>query len=390
MQSVLDSHFEDKIEAAEFWTAKQRQCHSIHYTISYRGSYKPELPQFFINKFIGPTSKGKIVFDPFAGRGTTGIQANLMEQIAWVNDINPMLEHIIYPLTHPPTLAQISTRLKTIPFNGPCDLIDWNDFEPFYHENTYRQLLNLRDYLDIKQKEGTWDNVDRFIEVIALSRLHGHSQGFFSAYSFPQIAVPPSRQRKINEKHAYPSPRDVPKRIIRKAKNSLRGDISLLHKWNHRNQITLEDSRQLNQKFYPDESVDLIITSPPFLAQVDYIQDNWLEFWFLRIDEEDFRTKLIQTPNLDVWRSFILDSLEEMYRVLKYNHYAVVEVGDVKYRRKRINLNVHVEELANKIGFYHEKTFINTQKFTKLSNCFNVKNNVDGVNTNRCVVLKKV
>ena len=28
----------------EFWTAKQRQMHSLHYANSYRASFKPELP----------------------------------------------------------------------------------------------------------------------------------------------------------------------------------------------------------------------------------------------------------------------------------------------------------------------------------------------------------
>jgi len=49
----------------EFWTSKQRQSHSIH-EISYRACFKPQLPNFFIQKI---TSKNDIVYDPFAGRG---------------------------------------------------------------------------------------------------------------------------------------------------------------------------------------------------------------------------------------------------------------------------------------------------------------------------------
>ena len=58
----------------EFWTAKQRQANSIH-EISYRACYKPQLPRFFIDIF---TSSGDVVYDPFAGRGTTLIEAALM------------------------------------------------------------------------------------------------------------------------------------------------------------------------------------------------------------------------------------------------------------------------------------------------------------------------
>jgi len=48
--------------SAELWTARQRQMHPIHYTVSYRGSFKPELPEFFIGRYL---PKPGIVLDPF-------------------------------------------------------------------------------------------------------------------------------------------------------------------------------------------------------------------------------------------------------------------------------------------------------------------------------------
>ena len=66
---------QSQISVGEFWTAKQRQAHPIHYTVSYRAAFKPELPSFFIQEYLG--KKKKVVLDPFGGRGTTAIQANL-------------------------------------------------------------------------------------------------------------------------------------------------------------------------------------------------------------------------------------------------------------------------------------------------------------------------
>ena len=43
---------EEKVLVGEFWTAKQRQAHKIHYTVSYRAAFKPELPSFFIKEFL--------------------------------------------------------------------------------------------------------------------------------------------------------------------------------------------------------------------------------------------------------------------------------------------------------------------------------------------------
>ena len=54
-----------------FWTARQRDAHSLH-EISYRACFKPQLPNFFIERLTTP---GEGVYDPFAGRGTTPVQA---------------------------------------------------------------------------------------------------------------------------------------------------------------------------------------------------------------------------------------------------------------------------------------------------------------------------
>src|SRR5262245_4538604 len=60
----------------EFWTARQRAAHSLH-EISYRACFKPQLPRFFIERL---TSPGDAVYDPFMGRGTTLLEAALMDR----------------------------------------------------------------------------------------------------------------------------------------------------------------------------------------------------------------------------------------------------------------------------------------------------------------------
>ena len=70
----------------EFWTSKQRQGNSLH-EISYRACFKPQLPNYFIKKY---TNEGDIVYDPFTGRGTTIIEAALMNRNVISNDINPL------------------------------------------------------------------------------------------------------------------------------------------------------------------------------------------------------------------------------------------------------------------------------------------------------------
>ena len=43
-------------------------------------------------------------------------------------------------------------------------------------------------------------------------------------------------------------------------------------------------------------TVDLVVTSPPFLDVVDYRGDNWLRNWFAGIDAESIRLSQHRAP----------------------------------------------------------------------------------------------
>ncbi len=366
----------------EFWTSKQRQELPLHYILSYRASFKAELPDFFIRHF---SKQGESVLDPFGGRGTTALQANLLRRIAFHNDINPISQKIAYAKTHPVALSEIAKRLQSFDLTTNTPIDEHQELLAFYHPDTLKELLNLR-----RAIQQNYDDVNRFIELVAVSRLHGHSDGFFSVYSFPQIAVSPEAQRKINAKRNQTPPyRDVKSRILRKAKQCLQGALRFQERFPEslNNQIRTGDSR--NMSWIESETIDLVVTSPPFLDKVDYIKDNWLKAWFYGINEDSFKDALVQTRNLEEWKTFMRETLKELYRVVKENGTVVIEVGEVMYKNQTVNLDEIVAELGEEVGFSLYAIFINKQRFTKLANCFGVANNEKGTNTNRCVVMVK-
>jgi len=282
-------------------------------------------------------------------------------------------------------------RLNEIDFCRPVDMSGFTDrLSAFYHPATYCELINLR-----SQIKHRYDRINRFIELLAISRLHGHSPGFFSVYSFPQISIPPERQRMINlKRHQEPEFRAVAPRIIRKAAQALRdGFSSEFFAVSSANAAQTADARAL--QWIGADTVDLVVTSPPFLDKVDYLMDNWLEFWFAGIDQREFQSRLVMCRSLDEWSVFIRDVLHEMLRVLKPRSYAVVEVGEVENAGQTIFLDEVVARAAEAVStpskrFIVEEVLVNQQSFTKLANCFNVDNNQKGTNTNRLVVLKSV
>src|SRR5690606_13052636 len=135
------------------------------------------------------------------------------------------------------------------------------------------------------------------------NRLTGHSGGFFSVYSMPpNQAVSAKSQVRINERRSQvPPERDVRKILIRKSDQLMRN-------------LTAADRIALagvapaarfvtgscdSTPDIPSDSVDLVVTSPPFLNEVDYRTDNWLRCWFHGIDSADL--PIWQVRRLDDW-----------------------------------------------------------------------------------------
>lgn len=366
----------------EFWTSKQRAASSLH-EVSYRACFKPQLPGFFIERL---TEKGQTVYDPFMGRGTTVIQASLMERRPAGCDINPLSTVFVKPRLSPPTLHQVTERLCGI------DLCDCDEMPEellvFYHPDTLRGICALKKYFLARQEAGYFDDVDAWIQMVALNRLTGHSPGFFSVYTMPpNQAVSVESQRKINrDRRQSPPKRDMVQIILRKTR-------SLLSRCDSQARQALREACRSSLLLTADSestpeieshSVHLAVTSPPFLDVVDYGSDNWLRCWFIGIDSREVPITMVK--KLEDWREKMERVFRELERVLVPGGYVAFEVGEV--RGGRVLLEQAVIRAAWPAGLEPLLVLINSQKFTKTANCWGVDNNRKGTNTNRIVLLR--
>ncbi|NOS72745.1 MAG: site-specific DNA-methyltransferase [Verrucomicrobia bacterium] len=364
----------------EFWTARQRQASSLH-EVSYRACFKPQLPRFFIERLTHP---GEVVYDPFMGRGTTPVEAALLGRVPWGNDINPLSLTLTRPRLTPPTLEDIAARLKEINLNDHDELP--NDLLVFYHPETLREICALKKYF-LRQR--SLDPVSDWIRMISLNRLTGHSVGFFSVYTLPpNQAVSIKSQIKINEKRSQiPPRRDVAKIILKKSKQLL-GDVTPSVRATLANvaaQARFTNAAASATHELPDNSVSLVVTSPPFLNVVQYADDNWLRCWFLGIDPAS--VKLTVPRRLDDWAVVMTDVFRELHRVLKPGGHVAFEVGEVHGGKTKLEETVLPCGIA--AGLKPELVVINDQEFTKTANCWGVDNMNKGTNTNRIVLFRK-
>jgi hypothetical protein len=134
-----------------------------------------------------------------------------------------------------------------------------------------------------------------------------------------------------------------------------------------------------------EETIDLVVTSPPFLNIVQYAKDNWLRCWFAGIDVD--AVQIAMHPKVEAWQSMIHDTLREQARILRPGGHVAFEVGEV--RNGRVLLEKVVWQAAAGLPFDRLAVMVNQQEFTKTANCWGVQNNAKGTNSNRIILLRR-
>ena len=366
----------------EFWTSKQRAAHSLH-EVSYRACFKPQLPRFFIERL---TQVGDTVYDPFMGRGTTLLEAALLDREVVGCDVNPLAPILCGPRLQPPLLEEVELRLGEIPLTGKVRK-KAEELNAFFHPKTMAKLRALQNYFE--ENHLFLDDVDRWIRMVATNRLTGHSPGFFSVYTLPPNQATSIRaQEKINAKRKQTPPeRDVAAIIAKKSKSLLKhldreGDQAL---WRRGQSARLLTASCASTPALASESVDLAVTSPPFLDVVDYQGDNWLRCWFNGIDSQ--RVEIFGYRKPEDWQEAMGQVLAELARVLKPGGHVAFEVGEV--RKGTLLLEELVIPAGLSAGLTPELVVVNEQEFTKTANCWGIDNLGKGTNTNRIVIFSK-
>ena len=74
-------------QACEWKHLPRNMNNQLHTICSYMAMFPPSVPHYFIDNH---SSEGDVVLDPFSGRGTTVLEACLMNRNAIGNDKNPL------------------------------------------------------------------------------------------------------------------------------------------------------------------------------------------------------------------------------------------------------------------------------------------------------------
>lgn len=255
------------------------QQHRLHALCPYFAMFPPSFARDAILKYTKP---GELVLDPFSGRGTTLLEALLLERRAIASDINPVAFCISAAKARLPKLAAVLGLIDGLERayaerpRSSAGLRLPEFFSVAFHPQTLFQILFMRERLKWRSRA-----VDRFVAALLLAQLHGeldHSPNFFSNQMPHTISTKPAYSLRYWRRHRLRPPRRDVFRILReKAAFRLATGRPIGYA-----RVACADARSLAQKFRGDaRAVSAIVTSPPYLDVTAFEEDQWLRLWFL-------------------------------------------------------------------------------------------------------------
>jgi site-specific DNA-methyltransferase (adenine-specific) len=308
---------------------------------SYHGMFPAKVAHYFIARYSRP---GDLVLDPFSGRGTTALQARIDGRRALCNDLSPLAYVLSRAKVDPPSWESVNAFVDEL--ERACrsarrrqqDVSD--DIRMLYHDNTLRQLCFVRERL-LSRSVADWTREELMVAGSLSGIMHGawrrDDTSQYLSISMPNtFSMSPAYVKKyIEENGLNKLDQDVFQCLRNKLARLYLDDVSGIAG----EAFHYDASELLNGGGIESGSIDLVLTSPPYLRVVNYGTSNWIRLWLLGIEEVgrergEGRKRLDEALDhqhtYNSYCDFMLRILLGIERVLKADGVAVVVIGDVK------------------------------------------------------------
>lgn len=299
-----------------------------HWYYPYKGKYHPRLVRSIFN-IIG-LNYGQTILDPFLGSGTTALEARLFGLNSIGFDISPVCTLVSNVKV---TAGQVANKLdqyaldaiKSMKYDFEItknELSKNTSLTNNHEKNKYQKFLN-------GLKDERIRNFYRVAQIIFASD-RGRRQRLFEAF----------------EKNVGLMIRSAID--LREVENNIKADRRL-----GKTQIEICDAKNLK---LPDETIDGIITSPPYSIALNYMENDKYALQEMGVDIRKLSNDCIGVKgNRDTKCELYVKDMEhcydEMYRVLKDNAYCVVVIGDAKVNGEPTRTVKEAIDYCESIGF---------------------------------------
>ena len=358
--------------------------HGLH---KYPAKFFPELPRWLIKRYSQENDR---ILDPFAGSGTTNVEALLSRRNSVGIDVDPFSRFIskvkVTPLVERELKSAQKTLLEAILAYRPSlvaesDLPDFPYRDNWFNKEILLELTYLKKYIEALDTD---DAVKDFFKVCLSSIIRSVSNADDNC---TRTVI----RKKLNK---LVRPSDALNRFVKALHVKVPKMVAFSQ--NYPSGITVnfpEDMDARNIK-YAANYFDLALTSPPYVNAVDYPRTHQLEIYWLGFAQDSLTAlkkqnvgtesvsashyKLrheIEVPEADrvianifetdPRRAFIafkyLDDMRknliEVYKVLRNGGRYVVVVGNNRIRGHLFENWKYLMPIAENVGFEVETYF---------------------------------
>ncbi len=296
---TINGDYSDYYYLQKYNQTKSVNQYLTHWIYPYKGKFHPQMIRALMN--IIKIQNGETIFDPFVGSGTAVLEAQILGVNAIGLDISP--------------LCVLISKVKTESVDALDEIKKYKDF--------YLFKKGVKEPSDERVK-----NFYKVAEMMAHSDQSRRGRNFESSFISDALKMIASVEDYGNaiKKH-----------------NLKIGKTKILE----------GDTRKINLK---DESVDGIITSPPYSIALNYVANDAHSLRALGYDLEKIKEDFIGVRGTGLNKFELYDkdmekAYNEMYRVLKKDKYCVVVIGNVTFQGQEINTTQNVINYCEKIGF---------------------------------------
>lgn len=331
--------------------------HKIHTIHPYFAKYHPQLPRRIIEYF---TKEGDVVLDPFCGCGTTLVESALAGRESIGVDANP----IGCMISEVKTIFLKSSQKKII--EKFLSKIQSEILECYNGKNITYQIPDFhnKEYWFTKEAQMELDIIKGNIQKIKNLKIKKIAMLSFSRIIlFASNQETESRYKRVLKNRSrfdvYNKFVDVFNKNIEFATDFTKEAKSTLVK------IYNKDSRNLS--FLKDKSVNLIVTSPPYLNSWDYGLYHRFRFFWTGFDVHDYEDKEIgkhlrtlegrsKRDEIERYRVDMGLCLKEFARVIKKNGFCCIVNANSIVKKKFIDTNQILIKVAEEAGLKYMGT----------------------------------
>jgi len=293
---------------------KQSWPNWLHHMAPYAGRMTPQIAHWLIRAF---SNKREVILDPFCGIGTVPLEANLLGRNSVGFDLNPYAYLVANAKMDRKSLSEHIEFLENLELKPNSRIIQtvpkW--VHEFYNKKTLAELLVLLDVLKRKKK--------RFILGCLLGVSQGHRIGHLSKASALTLPYKPRADDPGHYKEVIP-------RLINKVKRMYKDGFTM----EPAGKIQKVDTRKMPLK---DNSIDCVISSPPYLDNLDYVNANRLRLALLGCfgDKASKLSKKLMYKE-EPYMKMMTQTCQEISRVLKPEGLCILILGDVHTKKNPI------------------------------------------------------